>query len=119
MIYLSIKELNRGVKSDGFLKKSIAFMLGLFIPKANPDFDDKIDLVAIWLLEFEDDHSIPSREIGLDDEGQILVKMPDVRNCGYWVDNSLRYLDFIERFESTIIARGEFEKKWDSLIKQK
>src|SRR5690606_5363033 len=63
-------------------------ILSAILPKANPDFDSKIDSVSTWLVELPDADSTPSREIGLDTENNIIVEMPDDRNYGYWVDNN-------------------------------
>jgi hypothetical protein len=112
MIYLRIKEVSRVIKKEGYIKKSIRFFLGIFIPKANPDYDDKINLVNYWLLEFEDKETIPNREIGLGVNEVVVVKMPYKNNYGYWVDNSLTFNDFKNSFEAVEITGEYFEEKW-------
>lgn len=112
MIYLRIKEVSRVSKKEGYIKKSIRFFLGIIIPKANPDYDDKINLVNYWLLEFEDKETIPNREIGLGVNDVVVVKMPYKNNYGYWVDNSLTFNDFKNSFEAVEITGEYFEEKW-------
>lgn len=100
MIYLKIKETGRVTKKEAFIKKSIRFLLGVIIPKANPDYDNKIDLVSYWLLEFENKETTPNREIGLGTNEDVIMKMYFKNNYGYWVDNSLTFNGFKKYFES-------------------
>jgi hypothetical protein len=58
------------------LKKALVGILTKIIPKANPDFDDKIDEVQYWLVECDNETGTPEREIGLDKEGRVILKMP-------------------------------------------
>lgn len=56
---------------------------------ANPDFDDKIEDVTLWFIEYDDVvNHIANREIGFAKDGRIIVKMPDDRNYGYWLDTN-------------------------------
>lgn len=112
MIYLKIKEPDRIVKGEGFVKRSIRFFLKLIIPKANPDYDGKISLVTYWLLEFEGKDSVPDREIGLGINEEVILKMPYRDNYGYWLDNNLTFEDFHDTFEAVEITREDFEEKW-------
>ena len=101
MKYIKVKEDNSlsGKEVRNVFWRMIAFILKLFVPAANPDFDKKMGLVANWLLEFESDDATPDREIGLDADGHVILKMPFGRNFGYWVDNNVTYLDFVQSFE--------------------
>jgi hypothetical protein len=83
------------------------------IPKANPDFDDKIDEVQYWLVECDNETGIPEREIGLDKEGKVILKMPFKDNYGYWTDNNFKLNDFKEHFVVSEISRDSFEQNWD------
>ncbi len=102
---------------DGQIKNSFKKILvsGLtkFIPKANPDFDNKIDNVKTWLVECESETGIPTREIGLDNEGRVLFKMPYKNNYGFWTDNNLLLNDFKEILFATEFSKEFFEWKWD------
>ncbi|MCB1025177.1 MAG: hypothetical protein KDB79_12345, partial [Acidobacteria bacterium] len=62
-------------ESSGAVNKALVRILASFIPKANPDFDDQIENVRNWLVECETETGIPIREIGLDNEGRVLLKM--------------------------------------------
>ena len=111
-------ESNKEIK-EGFLERTLSLILdkilNFLLPKANPDFEDKINLVKTWLLEFENNNSIPEREIGLDEKGSVLVKMPYKNNYGYWVDNNLTFKDFENKFNLKIIDKDKFESKWNEI----
>lgn len=90
-------------------------ILFLILPNANPDFESKIDLVETWYLEFENIDDVPTREIGLNFEGKVIVKMPYKKNYGYWTDNLLKYKDFEKLFKIKIISKQSFLELWDEL----
>ena len=91
-------------QTDGILKrnikKAVIGIVSAVIPKANPDFEDKIDFVETWIVELDDETGIPEREIGMDKDGRIIVKMPFKNNYGYWTDNNLLLADFKNHFET-------------------
>ena len=94
------------------LKKAIIGILSSIIPKANPDFEEKIDLVETWIVELDKETGIPEREIGMDKNGEIIVKMPFNDNYGYWTDNNLKLEDFKSHFETSEIGQNTFENYW-------
>lgn len=103
-------------ESRGQNKKSILTkIISLFIPRANPDFDNLIEQTSFWLLEFDDEESIPNREIGLTMDGEVLLKMPHKNNYGYWLDNHLTYSDFKNSFTVNNISKEFFEEKWNKM----
>lgn len=102
---------------DGFIKKMVKKALLAILPMANPDFDDKIDDVIYWLVECDDETGFPEREIGLDKEWQVILKMPFGNNYGYWTDNNLLVKDFKEYFSVSEISKKDFEHNWDSFNK--
>jgi hypothetical protein len=85
-------------------------------PIANPDFENKIEKVATWLIEFENDSYYPNREIGLDSFEKTLMIMPWGKNYGYWTDNNLVIENFRSHFETVDISREEFEIYWRSFV---
>jgi hypothetical protein len=95
------------------LKKALVGILTTIIPKANPDFDDKIDEVQYWLVECDNETGMPEREIGLDKEGRVILKMPFKDNYGYWTDNNLLLHDFKEHFVVSEISKESFEESWE------
>lgn len=99
------------------LKKALVGVLTTIIPKATPDFDDKIDKVRCWLVECDNQTGIPEREIGLDKEGRVILKMPFKDNYGYWIDNNLLLNDFKEHFVVSEISKDSFEQSWELLDK--
>ena len=85
-----LTQANRGLKRS--LKLFFTKLLSTVLPKANPDFDHKIAGVRYWLVELDFATGIPQREIGLDKNAQVLLKMPFEDNYGYWTDNNLLLL---------------------------
>ncbi|MDP3556327.1 MAG: hypothetical protein Q8T03_03070 [Bacteroidota bacterium] len=108
---------NRQTPKDGLikssLKKALVGILTTIIPKANPDFEDKLDDVQYWLVECDNETGIPEREIGLDKEGRVILKMPFKDNYGYWTDNNLLLNDFKEHFVVSEISKESFEESWE------
>lgn len=107
---------DRSTAKDGLIKNSLKKVLtGILItiiPKANPDFDQKIDEVRYWLVEFDVETGIPEREIGLDKEKRVILKMPYKDNYGYWTDNSLLLNDFKKHFVVSEISKNSFDESW-------
>lgn len=124
-IYIQFKVAKRehNSVSDGIvkknLKKAVIGVLTSIIPKANPDFEETIDLVETWIVEVDQETGIPEREIGMDKNGEIIVKMPFNDNYGYWTDNNLKLEDFKSRFETSEIRRDTFENYWNLFEKTK
>ena len=110
------KSKNQTTK-DGLIKTSskklLVGILTKIIPKANPDFDDKINDVHYWLVECDHETGTPEREIGLDKEGRVILKMPFKDNYGYWTDNNLLLNDFKEHFVVSEISKESFEQNWE------
>lgn len=103
-------------KTENSLKRSIknftTNILTKVLPVANRDFENKIDNVEYWLLECDKLNGIPQREIGLDKQGRVIMKMPFDDNCGYWTDNNLLLDDFKEQFKAFDITKDAFEQQW-------
>lgn len=114
MIYVKIEEPIRKKKNENGIKQIISSFLQLIIPKANPNFENKLDLVAYWLLEFQDKDSTPAKEIGLNNNEDVILKMPYKNNAGYWVDNNLTIEDFQKSFRVVEITQKYFNEKWES-----
>ena len=93
------------------IENSLYKILTSIIPKANPYFNGKIKDVYEWIIEVEEDE-MPTREIGINKEGSVIMIMPWRENCGYWTDNNLIAEDFIESFECTTVNQNEFENLW-------
>jgi hypothetical protein len=89
------------------------------LPKANPDYDDLIDNVETWLIEFDKESRFPDREIGIDENGNVLMIMPDEKNYGYWTDNNLKLEDFEVNFNTEKIGKEKFDTIWENFEKRK
>jgi hypothetical protein len=116
-IQFKVPKTEQKTQSDGIVKRTfksaIVGILTFIIPKANPDFENKIDLVENWLIELDFETGIPEREIGLNKNGQVILKMPFKNNYGYWTDNNLMLKDFKKHFKTSEINNTDFEKYWN------
>lgn len=125
MIYLKFeapltgKEEYKQSKLQRFFIKSAIGILKKIIPEANPDYDELIDNVKTWLVEIGNENEYPNREIGIDENGIVIMTMPDDRNYGYWTDNNLNKNDFEEHFKTEEIEKEIFDKLWNEFEKKK
>lgn len=119
MIYF--KFYMKPIKGDGSLQKTKNGLLRRVIRKisniflANPDFDAKLQDVVQWYLEYDEKNNESLREIGIDSNNQIIVKIPDKRNYGYWNDTNLTIEDFENRFGIQKVTEKEFNNLWNSV----
>ena len=93
-------------------KDSLTKVLTTIIPKANPDFDDKIRDVRHWILEVDDEEGRPEREIGLDDQGNVMMIMPWQKNYGFWTDSNVLVDDLAKSHEMDFVDKDYFERLW-------
>jgi len=93
---------------DPFIAKVLRVVL-FFIPEANPGYRNKMHLVKEWLIEFDDNNG-PWREIGLNNNGEVVLAGPDETNYGFWLDTEYK----LNNFEGEEITQAEFEKAWES-----
>ena len=93
-------------------KDSLTKVLTTIIPKANPDFDDKIRDVRQWILEIDDEEGTPEREIGLDEHGKVVMIMPWKNNYGFWTDSPVQIDDLAKTHEMNFVDKEEFERLW-------
>src|SRR5690606_28769510 len=83
---------------------------------SNPDYDrNKINDAIYWIVEFDED-GIPIREIGLDENDNVILKIPYKKNYGYWIDNNMKYQDFISHFDAKKIDEKYFNEKWQEYL---
>jgi hypothetical protein len=58
-------------------------------------------------MEFDDD-GMPGREIGLDENGSVVLAGPSKMDYGFWMDTNMRYPEFT----GIPVASECFEKIW-------
>lgn len=111
--YLKI-EIDGSIESEksNLFDTLIEKFLSTIIPKANPDFENEIQNINTWLIEF-DGCGIPEREIGLDNDGKTVMTMPWKDNYVYWTDNNFHLQDFINGFKYSEIKNEYFEQRWN------
>ncbi|MDH6354190.1 hypothetical protein M2132_000517 [Dysgonomonas sp. PH5-45] len=107
---------NKDNFKENFFQKLLIRIVFLLFPKANPDYEDKINNAVYWLLELDENDGFPTREIGLNKDYKSILKMPYKKNYGYWIDSNMTYMDFIERFHAESIESEFFNKKWNELV---
>lgn len=121
LIMLYFKFHDKPCKSVPPLRKKRRSPWGKLLDKlykmlcANPDFDDKILYVAQWFVEYDEEYNESWREIGLDINKNIIVKMPDERNYGFWLDTNMKLENFKKEFDIQMITKEEFEDLWNSV----
>ena len=92
------------VEPDGVLVK----LMRRFVPEANPSYRDKMHLIDMWYIEF-DEQGIPYREIGVDAAGRPVVAGPTPTDYGYWLDANVTDVDL----DGIEIEPEEFEALWN------
>lgn len=109
MIYFKFKsESNKKVNQNtGIVIRFLRFIL----PKSNPDFENRYNLVSTWYIEFDIQNNYTNREVGFNSNGLVIVKAPDCKNLGFWVDTDLKLEDF-NKFGIETISTEEFELAW-------
>ncbi len=110
MRYLRTNEATDWPKENRWKEKLINVIL-FFVPRANPDYENKMYLVKSWLIEFVENEGelIPWREIALDKEDKPIFAGPSERNYGFWLDTNMKYEDF----DGDPVNKDEFERYWN------
>lgn len=112
IIYAQFKSPMRSrVKSKNSMITNIfSGILQAILPKANPDFDKIVEDVNIWLVEYNLKNECVNREIGIDENNEVIIVAPyDNKNLGYWVDNWVRRSDF-NKLMPMQISKSELKK---------
>ena len=85
----------------------------------NKKLPDDVDKVKTWYLEFDDENHWASREVGVDENGKVVVLAPYEKNgsleyFGFWCDEDMD-IDFYENIiDVKHITKEEFEAVWNS-----
>ncbi|MTI29650.1 hypothetical protein [Xanthovirga aplysinae] len=99
------------------IENAVVKIISTIIPIANPDFDQILEKVDFWKIEFNKKKNATWREIGFDKKGNSIVAMPLGNNYGYWTDNQLALEDY-KNFNPTTITSDEFEKDWKNFVRR-
>ncbi len=57
--------------------------------------------------------------MGIDENGRVVMAMPDERNYGYWTDNNLKKEDFESLFTTAHVAKERFDQLWAGFKRKK
>ena len=117
MLYFKFQYRHR--QKNGIMKKKniwrVLFSVLNDIFAANPDFENKIPYVALWVVEYENNKfNQVIRELGFDTNGKIIVKLPDERNFGFWIDSDYTMKDYC-KLNIQMITEQEFNNLWNSV----
>lgn len=117
MLYFKFQYRHR--KENGIMKKKniwrVLFSVLNDIFAANPDFENKIPYVALWVVEYENNKfNQVIRELGFDTNGRIIVTLPDERNFGFWIDSDYTMKDYC-KLNIQMITEQEFNNLWNSV----
>ena len=93
------------------LKEIVIRVISVFFPKANPDYDNLIENVEYWKIEYDKSKNWTCREIGYDKNGVSIVAMPLKDNYGFWGDSNLTLKDY-EEFGPNKSTFEEFNDDW-------
>ena len=124
MYMLYFKFNKKTFRGEAPIRKRKKTLWGKFMDKlyrmgrSNPDFDHKIVYVAKWYIEYDnrEDYDTSCREIGLDANNKVIVKMPDDNNYGFWLDTNATLQDFKDKFDIEMITEQEFNDLWNSVV---
>ena len=122
MLYFKFNK--KTFRGEAPIRKRKKTLWGKFMDKlyrmgrSNPDFDHKIVYVAKWYIEYDnrEDYDTSWREIGLDANNKVIVKMPDDNNYGFWLDTNATLQDFKDKFDIEMITEQEFNDLWNSVV---
>lgn len=94
-------------KSSSKSKNGLELVLSLFIPQTNSGYEKNLHCVKAWLIEF-DEHGRPAREIGVNENDQVILAGPNEENYGYWLDTNMTISDF----DGEPVSKELFEQLW-------
>ena len=112
----NINVVNKSIKWKEFLIEFAIGILKKIIPTANPDYEEQLGNVKSWIIEVDAETSLPNREIGIDENGNPIMRLPDDNNYGYWTDNNLTRGDFENHFEVEEKTREYFFELWNKPV---
>ena len=84
-------------------------ILRAIIPAANPDFERSYESVRKWWIEIGSG-GVPQRELGFDDQGEVIVAAPVGKNFGIFTDSNATFV--VE--DHLFVAPSLFEAAWSS-----
>ncbi|MGJ5818633.1 hypothetical protein [Paludibaculum fermentans] len=91
----------------GPIERVLVRLLSATIPAANPDFDPLFENVRMWWVEI-DPAGVPQRELGFDEQGQIIVAAPLGDNFGFFTDSNMTF----SPNEHPTVLNASFESAW-------
>lgn len=96
-------------------KSKSNFLIRFFdkiIPRGNPKFEKIFEDVRIWLFEYDLINDYVIKEIGLDENFNILTCCPYENDLGFWIDTDLNLDYFKIHFGLEEIDKEFFYTKW-------
>ena len=115
-VYLAFKHPNQHDAVDkptNGLEDFIVKVLEALIPVGNPDFEEQLNKVDSWVVEYNTEEEDTLREIGYDKNNNVLLVLPLNDNLGYWANNNLT-LEEYKKLNAVNVTADQFEKDWNS-----
>ena len=106
------KEIKKSSIHESSIWDCIHWILSKLIPKANPDFEKKYKNIDTWYIEYDDEKHFTTKEIGIDKDGNVIVKAPFYNNFGLWVDSDMKYEDYLS-YDICVITKNDFNLLWN------
>jgi hypothetical protein len=108
-------EKNQNYNDDRYslVSKILGCALQKVIPRANPEFDPKLGEVQTWFIEYDSNADYVNREVGVDRNSKVIVKLPLRNNYGYWLDTDLKLDDYKKNFTVEDITPSLFQNLWE------
>ena len=69
-----------------------------------------------WYVEYDEENDYTNREVGLNKNGEVIVKAPYKKNLGFWVDEDLTLKDYSDSFEIQYVDKREFDMLWTKTL---
>lgn len=88
-------------------------ILSVFIPKGNSKtYEQNLEKVRTWILEIDKESRCPNREIGLDENRNVVLIAPDEKDYGFWTDSNMKLQDFESKKGFKLTTQEAFNKLW-------
>lgn len=96
------------------LIKAISWLMSNIYQDNDEGYDEVVNSAEKWLVEFEKRTEQPNREIGIDQNNNVIIKSPWAGRYAYWADLNLNLSDFKQKFNATEVNKQEFDFLWNS-----
>lgn len=101
------------------MMQALSSILSFVLPHSNPDFEKRYDQVHTWYIEYDEEKNLTNREVGTNENGDVIVKGPYRKNLGFWTNEDLTLEQYQQHFDITTISHEQFTELWKEDIWEK